>query len=529
MHSAHRVRRWALAVLHPSHLVPSLLPSHSPLRLASSRPRDVRELPPAPAVSTYNNKCVPEFLAPFVLFLTKGNYSCPIYPNGSLCSRPMSSRIFQHNEYVLHLNFLKGCVLSSYVLTVGAKLSFPGSSTPITLLPGVYETTTNPQLLHDALTSSSTSLISSPGFTNSTSISLPLNLALQAGASIYSGSLYSGQAAFSSLPTTPLINSSTPIPAKALVLSSSVWIALKTGSTDRVIVWDAIPDVGQLPQSDQGPLSLLDIQSSSCTPGCSASGVCTSSGTCQCSAGFTGVSCESCSSGFFGPKCQACPANCKTCDDGVNGSGRCLKPAVANDPTSCNCTNGVCGSNGQCTCSVGFTTGDNGTLCSKCSPGFFLTSSGDCQSMSPSSFRLFIPFLIDIISVCNSGCAQCQDGAGSCSTCKSGFSTDANDKTRCNPAPQTASGGTVCPDGSFGAGASCSPCASQCKTCTGASANQCTTCADGLVFLNDSCVSPDSNGICPGTNLIADNNKRECDSKFLRCIRYVFFSNKSAF
>ena len=276
-------------------------------------------------------------------------------------------------------------------LLVGAKLSFPGATTPIHLLPGVYEATTNPQLLHDALTSSSTSLASSPGFTNATSISLPLSLALQAGASIYSGSLYSGQAAFSPLPTAPLINSSTPIPAKGLILSSNVWVALKTGSNDRIVVWDAIPDVGQLPQSDQGSLSLLDMQSSACTPGCSASGVCTSSGTCQCSSGFTGVSCESCASGFFGPKCQACPADCKTCDDGVNGSGRCLKPAIANDPASCNCKNGVCGSNGQCTCSVGFTTGDDGTLCSKCSPGFFLTSSGDCQSTFTRSFRFFIP------------------------------------------------------------------------------------------------------------------------------------------
>lgn len=142
---------------------------------------------------------------------------------------------------------------------------------------------------------------------------------------------------------------------------------------------------------------------------------------------------------------------------------------------------------------------------------------------------LFLPFAssflyIDVLSVCNSGCAQCQDGTGLCSTCKSGFSIDANDKTRCNPAPQTASGGTVCPDGSFAAGASCSPCSSQCKTCTGASSNQCTSCADGLVFLNDSCVSPDSNGICPGTNLIADNNKRECDSELPHyiCLCFLF-------
>lgn len=262
-------------------------------------------------------------------------------------------------------------------MTVGVTLS-SSASTPVKLLPGVYTTTTNPQFLHDALVTSS-AIISSPGFGNSSSLALPLNLALQPGLSIYAWPLYSGQAAFVPLPSSPLAGS-TPLTARSLALSSNVWVALNTGSPEsRFILWDSVPDLSQLPSADQGSLNLTDIQSTACTPSCAASGVCTSAGTCQCATGFTGVSCESCASGFFGPKCQQCPSNCHTCDDGITGTGRCLKPVVPNDPATCNCKNGVCGTNGQCTCNAGFTTGDDGTACSKCAPSFFQNSSGDCQ------------------------------------------------------------------------------------------------------------------------------------------------------
>lgn len=264
-------------------------------------------------------------------------------------------------------------------LSVGVTLSSPTTSTPIQLLPGVYTSTTNPQLLHNALTSSA-SITTSAGFGNSSSLSLPLNLALQAGVSTYSGPLYSGQAAFTALPSSPIVGASTPITARALGLATNIWIALNAGdSSNRFIVWDPVPDVTQLPSGSQGSLALTDIQSTACTPGCTASGICIASGTCQCAPGFGGTSCESCAPGFFGPKCQACPANCDTCDEGITGTGRCLKPTLANDPAKCNCKNGVCGSNGQCTCNAGFTTGNDGTACSKCLPGFFQTSNGDCK------------------------------------------------------------------------------------------------------------------------------------------------------
>ena len=248
------------------------------------------------------------------------------------------------------------------------------------LLPGQYTSTTNPQLLHNILTSSSATLSPSPGFNSSSLSPLPLNIALQPGLAIYSDSFYAGQAAFSQLPSTPLINSSIPIPASSLALSDNVWMAVTSGSANnRIIFWDAIPDVSQLPPEASQSLALTNIQSSTCSPPCSGSGVCSASGTCSCPKGFTGSSCETCAQGFFGPTCQPCPSGCQTCDQGISGSGRCLVPIISNAPSTCNCLNGQCASNGQCACNPGWTNAANGTACAQCAPGFFLTTTGDCE------------------------------------------------------------------------------------------------------------------------------------------------------
>ncbi|KAJ3802355.1 growth factor receptor domain-containing protein [Lentinula aff. detonsa] len=379
--------------------------------------------------------------------------------------------------------------------TLGMTISASGAQTSALLLPGQYTTTTNPELLHDLLTSSSASLSPSTGF-NSSSVSLPLTVALEPGLAIYSNSLYGGSAGFSSLPTSPVGNSSTPLTAQSLALSSDVWAAIDVGSTNRVIFWDSVPDFSQLAVS--GSLSLVDMQSSACEPACSSSGICTSSGTCSCAAGFTGASCESCESDFFGSSCQACPSGCLDCDDGISGSGKCLAFNITNAPSSCNCINGECGSDGQCSCNAGWTAADNGTACAKCASGFFLTSTGDCK-------------------ICEIGCSACADITGDCQTCKSGFTQDANDKTKCDAEPTTTSSGTVCPDGSFSSGATCSSCSSSCQTCNGATSNDCVICASGSYAFNGSCITADSNGVCEGTGLIADNNKKECDTCGAKC------------
>ncbi|KAL0063058.1 hypothetical protein AAF712_010084 [Marasmius tenuissimus] len=147
---------------------------------------------------------------------------------------------------------------------------------------------------------------------------------------------------------------------------------------------------------------------------------------------------------------------------------------------------------------MGFTTADNGTFCAKCSPGFFLTSTGDCKA-------------------CQLGCSACADGNGVCQTCKSGFTLDANDRTKCNAQQSTTNTGTVCPDGSFGDGARCQPCSPSCRTCKGATSSDCILCAAGSYAFNGGCVAADGNGVCQGTKLIADNNKNACDACGAKC------------
>ncbi|KAI0042843.1 hypothetical protein FA95DRAFT_514665 [Auriscalpium vulgare] len=378
--------------------------------------------------------------------------------------------------------------------TIGTTLSSPGVASSVLLLPGQYSSSTNPALLHQLLTGSSTTVSPSPGF-NGSSVSSPFNVALQPGLAVYPQSLYSGSAQFIALPTTPVSNTSTPLAASAISLSTDVWIAVNSGN-NRLILWDSVPDVAQLPGTPS--LSLTDIQSNACSPQCAGAGVCSSSGQCVCPAGFTGASCETCAPGFFGPSCQACPAGCTTCDDGATGSGRCLSTTVTNPPSSCNCLNGECGTNGQCTCNSGWTTADNGTACAKCAQGFFLDGNGDC-------------------SVCQLGCGQCADGSGICVSCKTGFTQDANDRTKCDAVQSVTSTGTVCPDGSFSSGTACTPCSPSCKTCSGPTSNDCILCGDGQFTLGANCVPTDGNGVCQGSNLVANNNKHVCDSCPAKC------------
>jgi hypothetical protein len=278
---------------------------------------------------------------------------------------------------------------------VGVKLSTSGSSTPIHLLPGEYTSTTNPQLLHDALTSSSSTLTFSAGFSNTSSSSsssspeLPLELSLQPGLATFSSRLYSGQTSFTALPSNSTNNnntssSSTPLVAQSIALSSNV-VAITTSSSNRLVLWDSIPDTDHLPPPfNNAQLSLVDIQSTTCSPLCSSSGgTCNSQGQCVCRDGFTGPSCEECSSGRFGPECQACADDCEKCDEGISGTGRCLQKkgggSGGDGASACNCVNGVCGQDGSCQCTTGFTKADNGTQCAKCADGFFLTSDGDCK------------------------------------------------------------------------------------------------------------------------------------------------------
>ncbi|KAJ7245392.1 insulin-like growth factor binding protein [Mycena haematopus] len=391
-----------------------------------------------------------------------------------------------------------GQCLQGYSNTyLGVTISAPGSPTAL-LLPGQYTSTTNPQLLHNLLTSSSATLSPSPGFKNSTtSLALPLNVAQEPGLSIYAGALYSGEPAFTSIPSAPIgANSSTPLTLGSLALSSSVWIAVNfpAPGNSRVIVWDSIPDIAQLPTSAPSTLTLFDMESAACSPSCASSGICTAAGTCTCAPGFTGSSCETCAAGFFGPGCAACPSGCKTCDDGPTGSGRCLDTTPANAPASCNCINGVCNANGSCTCTAGFTTATNGTACSQCAPGFFLTSTGDCSN------RLH----------------RVHGRDGVCTACKTGFTQDANDRTKCDARQASRRRGRSVPLVRSRTGRTARR-AHLVQDVYGGTSNDCVQCAAGTYLFNGACVSADANGVCAGSALIADNNKLECDSCGSKC------------
>ncbi|KAL1681107.1 insulin-like growth factor binding protein [Schizophyllum commune] len=392
------------------------------------------------------------------------------------------------------------CIQGTTNITIGSILSADGQDTSLHLFPGTYDEDTSPQLLHDMLTSSSASLSPSDGFQNSSSLSsLPLELEVAPGFSAYSKSLYSGSASYHELPSSPSNTSnSTSISAKSIALASNTWVAMSGGSNDRLVFWESIPDVSQLPTSSNGNWTLLDMQSTRCSPSCSSNGICTSSGTCACAAGFTGSSCEQCEDGFFGPSCTKCPEGCKDCDDGISGTGVCLSVSIDNDPSSCNCLNGACGSDGSCSCLPGWTKGSNGTECAGCADGYFLSTTGECK-------------------VCFAGCEKCADDTGACLSCKDGFTQDSADKTKCTAPSQTDSSGATCPKGSFNDNGSCKVCDSACDTCTGGTSKDCASCKSGTYFLDGSCVSAGSNGVCEGTTLIADNNKGECDTCSSKC------------
>ncbi|TFY64234.1 hypothetical protein EVJ58_g2762 [Rhodofomes roseus] len=396
-----------------------------------------------------------------------------------------------------------GQCLEGYTnITLGATLSASGYSTSLQLLPGEYTSTTNPELLHELLTSSSAALSASDGFSVNKSVSLPFDISLQPGVAVYSGANYSGDASFNALPTNVSTNSTKHLSAGSLALASDVWMSVSgASSNDRIVLWSSVPDVSQLPSSSLGnSLTLLDIQSTACSSPCSSGGICSTSGKCVCQSGFTGSSCESCASGHFGPSCEACPVGCLDCDDGISGTGKCLKFNVTNAPSTCNCVNGVCNSNGQCTCNAGWTASSNGTACATCAKGYFLDSSGNCE-------------------ICALGCEECANGTGDCITCESGFTQSSNAATQCIASQQTTSGGTQCPDGSFSNGASCEQCSSLCQTCTGATSNDCIICATGSYRFNGSCISASSSGVCENSNMIANNNKHECDSCPAKCTK----------
>lgn len=225
-------------------------------------------------------------------------------------------------------------------------------------------------------------MLSSPGFTMSSTV-LPFAVTLQPGFVLYSDQFYNGQANYKSLRNSfsnKTISLLLAPGSGSIAISKDVWLAVATGSTNPTIFYDTAPLIW--PSTNQSVITVIDYQSSTCQPQCSGNGVCTASATCTCAKGFTGPSCESCASGFFGPACKPCPSSCDSCDQ---TSGLCLTPKAAfkvdKAQKTCNCQNGQCSSDGNCSCLPGWTNATelNGVTCAQCAPGFFMTS-GNCRS-----------------------------------------------------------------------------------------------------------------------------------------------------
>jgi hypothetical protein len=120
-------------------------------------------------------------------------------------------------------------------------------------------------------------------------------------------------------------------------------------------------------------------------------------------------------------------------------------------------------------------------------------------------------------TVCELGCQKCQASSGVCSACQSGFTLSSTDSTKCNPPTSSTNTGTVCPDGSFANGGSCTQCDATCSTCSGGTANDCVVCSSGKYKFNGTCVSTDANGVCQtglatSNGFVGDNNKKECEA-----------------
>ncbi|PVF97800.1 hypothetical protein CPB86DRAFT_775103 [Serendipita vermifera] len=405
----------------------------------------------------------------------------------------------------------------SNITRLGAVLS--SSSSSYILLPGQYTSSIQPASLQQALGSATSTVTFTTGFSNSTTSttpSLPLNVQLQPGLLNYPSDLYTGDPKFYNTPQN--VNSSftsTGISRGSIILAANTVAAIEAdnrGSKTRVVLWDNVPYLSQLPYSMAGDLTLVSLQSSLCTPACSAKAICTTSGTCQCRDGFTGESCESCAAGRYGPDCKQCDPTCKRCDDGITGTGECLSVAVpSNAPSNCNCANGVC--NGStCTCSPGFVTassGGNSTQCASCQDGFFRNSSGNCEK-------------------CGSGCTRCEDTTGACTQCNSGLTVSNLQPQTCGVASQQ------CRPGQFASGSTCQQCNAACGTCSGPSNTDCVSCAANTFFLGGQCVgiaTVPASGVCSGSSLVANPLKGVCDTCPLGCsaCSYDVFSSSSQF
>ncbi|KAF8602810.1 hypothetical protein BDV93DRAFT_545182, partial [Ceratobasidium sp. AG-I] len=382
------------------------------------------------------------------------------------------------------------CITGSTNVTISAGLS------SVILLPGTYSSSSPAaSLLPTSLSSLSASTTAGIAVSPD-ALGYPLTISLPASALAFQSPNYAGESTSIGLSS----NLSSPRLPASLAIPTNMAITFRSASsTSSLVLFASTPDTAQLP-SLPADLTFSAVQATSCTPSCASGGACAVNGSCTCAPGFAGAQCEQCAPGHFGPSCQQCADSC--CEDGMTGSGKCLGAKSKTSAETCACEKGVCGSDGSCTCNPGWadasdvTAGKNATNCSVCAPGFFLDPLGECE-------------------VCSQGCSSCATTTGVCTTCKTGFTPDTNDRTRCVPTPPTSSTGISCADGQFldASTGACIGCSPLCKTCTGPLSTQCVACGAGqFMGPGGRCVAVDGGGVCQGTKLVANNAKGICDA-----------------
>ncbi|ELP92044.1 protein serine/threonine kinase, putative [Entamoeba invadens IP1] len=182
---------------------------------------------------------------------------------------------------------------------------------------------------------------------------------------------------------------------------------------------------------------------------------------------FTG--CQECISGYYPSlgKCNKCDSPCLTCyNSGNNNCGSCIDGLAHIIETTCieckNCKQGFCG---------------NETGCYECEDSYYQTGF-DCEK-------------------CDTTCKTCGNTKINCTSCNEGTFLD---NTRCvlcdenceNNTCDAVNGCQKCIFGYFPDEKRCSPCDTipNCLTCSQTNKNQCTSCGDRFIVVNNFCECP---------------------------------------
>lgn len=184
--------------------------------------------------------------------------------------------------------------------TAGAVVYTPVNSSyrATVLLPGVYTSSSSATANSSLLSFGTSSTIQvSTGFTGTGSLCNAYTVALEAGLTTYPSALFEGTPSYT--PLSSSANSTSTASVKSFLLSSNMWVVLDVGgaSGSRVVAWDGVADVGNM-VGGSGGVSIVDLQSSSCSTPCASGGVCMSNSTCVCQPGFAGATCSAFPLGF---------------------------------------------------------------------------------------------------------------------------------------------------------------------------------------------------------------------------------------